>query len=219
MKKHFGIVVACLFIFAGIGVMLIPKFFQHENEKTQQDLTVEYEKIVEENKQKDQLPTAEPQREGYAYEEADFAEENVNEETKAIIERQQILGRITCEKINLNYIVVEGASRDNIRATIGHITGTAGMGGKGNCVLAGHRGGYYGEFFKNIDRLDKGDTVVLTDLYNRSYTYKVYKQFVVEPSETWVCDRIDGEDTLTLLSCEDNGTKRMIVRCKLEKSY
>ena len=122
-----------------------------------------------------------------------------------------------CEKLNIKFVVVEGATRDNIRATIGHITGTAGMGGKGNCVLAGHRGGYYGEFFENIDRLEKGDTVILTDTYNRSYTYKVYKQFVVEPTETWICDPVEGEDTLTLLSCEENGTKRIIVRCRLEK--
>ena len=216
MKKKIGTIFAVILILAGIGVMLVPTFFQNQNKGVQQDLTSEYEKIVSENENKEQMPTAEPQQENYVYEEADFLEENSNEDTKAIIARQKILGLITCEKLNLKFVVVEGATRDNIRATIGHITGTAGMGGKGNCVLAGHRGGYYGEFFEHIDKLENGDEVVLTDLYNRSYTYEVYKQFVVEATETWICDPIEDEDTLTLLSCEDNGTKRIIVRCRLK---
>ena len=217
MKKKLGTIFACILILVGIGVMLVPTFFKQQNNQVQKDLTSEYEKIVSENENKKQLPTAEPQQEEYTYKEADFLEENSNEDTRAIIARQEILGLISCEKLNIKFVVVEGATRDNIRATIGHITGTAGMGGKGNCVLAGHRGGYYGEFFENIDRLEKGDTVILTDTYNRSYTYKVYKQFVVEPTETWICDPVEGEDTLTLLSCEENGTKRIIVRCRLEK--
>lgn len=218
MKKKLGTIFACVLILVGTGVMLVPTFFKQQNNQVQQDLTSEYEKIISENKNKEQPPTAEPQQEGYTYEEADFLEENSNEETKAIIARQKILGLITCEKLNFKFVVVEGATRDNIRATIGHITGTAGMGGKGNCVLAGHRGGYYGEFFERIDQLEKGDKVVLTDLYNRSYTYKVYKQFVAEPTETWICNPIENENTLTLLSCEENGTKRIIVRCRLEES-
>ena len=218
MKKKIGTIFAVILILAGIGVMLVPTFFQKQNKGVQQDLTSEYEKIVSENENKEQMPTAEPQQENYVYEEADFLEENSNEDTKAIIARQKILGLITCEKLNFKFVVVEGATRDNIRATIGHITGTAGMGGKGNCVLAGHRGGYYGEFFERIDQLEKGDKVVLTDLYNRSYTYKVYKQFVAEPTETWICNPIENENTLTLLSCEENGTKRIIVRCRLEES-
>ena len=217
MKKKLGTIFACILILVGIGVMLVPTFFKQQNNQVQKDLTSEYEKIVSENENKKQLPTAEPQQEEYTYKEADFLEENSNEDTRTIIARQEILGLIFCEKLNIKFVVVEGATRDNIRATIGHITGTAGMGGKGNCVLAGHRGGYYGEFFENIDRLEKGDTVILTDTYNRSYTYKVYKQFVVEPTETWICDPVEGEDTLTLLSCEENGTKRIIVRCRLEK--
>lgn len=217
MKKKLGTIFACVLILVGICVMLVPTFFKQQNNYVQKDLTSEYEKIVSQNKNKEQLPTAEPQQEDYSYDEIDFLEKNSNKDTKIIIARQKILGLISCKKLNFKFVVVEGATRDNIRATIGHITGTAGMGGKGNCVLAGHRGGYYGEFFKNIDQLEKGDQVVLTDLYNRSYTYKVYKQFVVEPTETWICDPIKDENTLTLLSCEENGTKRLIVRCKLEE--
>lgn len=216
MKKKLRIGIASLLIIAGISIILIPVYFKNQNKGTQKDLMNEYQHILKENTGKG-AATPQPQQENYTYKPADFLEENSNDATKSIIKRQEILGLITCEKLGIKFVVVEGATRDNIRATIGHITGTAGLGGDGNCVLAGHRGGYYGEFFKNIDKLEKGDTVVLTDLYNHSYIYKVYKQQVVEATDLWICDRVKGEDTLTLLSCEDNGKRRRIVRCRLEK--
>lgn len=217
MGRKIGIGLAGLFFIAGLGILLVPIVSKKNTQNMQQTLTKEYEFIVKENQKKKEVPTPKPQDEQMDYAVADFVEENSNDETKEIIERQHIIGMITCKEIGLRYVVVEGANRDNIRATIGHITGTAGFGGKGNCVLAGHRGGYYGEFFKNIHKLSNGDLVVLNDIYNRTYTYVVYEQKVVEPEDVWICDSVKGQDTLTLLSCEDDGTKRRIVRCKLEK--
>lgn len=223
MKRKIGAIIAGMLVVLGIFIILIPWIAQKKTKDTQDNLQAEYAKIVEENSQSvEEVKEPEPQQE-MDYTVADFSNEDSNEEPEVtnnkevqnILDRQQILGKISCEKIDLEFVVVEGAKRDNIRAAIGHITGTAGMGGKGNCVLAGHRGGYYGEFFKNIDLLENGDKVILTDVYNREYIYEVYKQFVVEPTELWVCDKIEGEDTLTLLSCEDNGTRRIIVRCRL----
>ena len=212
--RKLGIAAAIVLVCLGVGVMLVPSLTKKENALTQSELKDEYGKLVEEHKKRTTPPTPAPQTEEMDYNLADFIEDNTNEETREIVERQQIMGMICCEKLSMEYIVVEGASRDNIRATIGHITGTAGFGGEGNCVLAGHRGGYYGIFFKHIDQLNKGDEVVLCDLYGRQFTYVVYEQQVVESDALWICEPIPGENTLTLLSCEDNGTRRRIVRCR-----
>lgn len=216
--RKIGFVIAGILLCLGVGIMLFPSLTKRGNEQTQGELKEEYTKIVQQHKKSTALPTPVPQTEEMDYSLADFIEDNTNEETKEIVERQQIMGTIRCEKLSVEYIVVEGASRDNLRATIGHITGTAGFGGEGNCVLAGHRGGYYGTFFKNIDQLEKGDEVILCDLYDRQFTYVVYEQQVVDPDALWICDSISGENTLTLLSCEDNGTRRRIVRCRSCKS-
>jgi sortase A len=93
--------------------------------------------------------------------------------------------------------------------------GTAEPGTKGNCVLAGHRGGIYGEFFKHLNKLKKKDKVKITDAMGREYNYQVYDQFVVEPTDVYVTNSIKEEKTLTLVTCENNGTKRLIVRCRL----
>lgn len=213
--RKIGMAIAFIMICVGVGVMLLPILTKKGNEQVQTELMTEYTKIVQEHEKSTKFPTAAPQTEEMDYSLADFIEKNTNDETRKIVDRQQIMGVIRCKKLAMEYIVVEGASRDNLRATIGHITGTAGFGGDGNCVLAGHRGGYYGTFFKNIDQLKNGDEVVLSDLYKRQFTYVVYDQQVVGPDALWICDRIPGENTLTLLSCEDNGTRRRIVRCRL----
>lgn len=220
MKKKVGVITAILFLMIGVILLLFPYYTKKENGKVQNGLLEQYENLIAANKEKTskKLPTPEPQKDNMDYTIADFVEDNTSKDTKSIIDRQQIIGKITCDKIGIEYIVVEGADRDNIRATIGHIKGTAGFGGKGNCVLAGHRGGYYGKFFKEIDQLTKGDVVVVTDLYNRNYYYEVYEQQVVEPDALWICEPVEGKKILTLLSCEDHGTKRRIVRCQLKNS-
>lgn len=184
--------------------------------------------------QKEMLPTMEPEpsyepEPAMEQEEADAQEEFagldlVEEEEKpltekektikAILNGQKLLGILEIDKLDIVFPIVEGTERGNIRAAIGHMKKTALPGQEGNCVLAGHRGGIYGEFFKNIHKLKKGDTVALTDLNGIIYTYMVYEQFIVEPQDIWVVDEIGGK-TLTLVSCEKNGTKRLIVRCSL----
>lgn len=135
---------------------------------------------------------------------------------QTILHTQKLLGIIEIEKINAVFPIVEGTSRDNLRAAVGHMNNTASLGGSGNCALAGHRGGIYGAFFKNIHKLKTGDIVMLTDLDGDLYKYEVYEQFTVEPEDMWVADETEGS-VLTLISCEKKGTKRLIVRCTLKK--
>lgn len=224
MRRKIGLIMAGMMMIIGIFIIMIPWIAQKRTKDTQDNLQTEYERIVEENKKSKEEEKEPEAQQKMDYTVADFSTEGSEEpeetdkEVGEILDKQQIIGKIFCEKINIDFVVVEGAKRDNIRASIGHITGTAGMGGKGNCVLAGHRGGYYGEFFKNIHLLENGDKVVLTDVYDREYIYEVYDQFIVEPTELWVCDKVKDKNTLTLLSCEDNGTRRRIVRCRLQEN-
>jgi sortase A len=132
------------------------------------------------------------------------------------LSRQQILGMIEIEKIDLKMIVVEGTEWDNIRVTIGHMTQTAAFGEEGNCALAGHRGGTYGTFFKHVDQLEKEDEIKLTDLNGKVFIYEVYDQFITEPTDMSVIDPIPGETTLTLISCENSGKKRIIIHARLK---
>jgi sortase A len=87
-----------------------------------------------------------------------------------------------------------------------------------NVYLAGHRMGFRGTWsrmlFYNLDKLRKGDKVVLRDRRGRTYEYRVSDTFLAEPTDRWVTGQIRGRDMLTLQTCTPIPTfeKRLIVR-------
>ncbi|MDE7298204.1 MAG: class D sortase, partial [Lachnospiraceae bacterium] len=164
---------------------------------------------AEENLTGEPTPTQQPDDPGQ--EEADANKPNR-------LNNRTVIGVIQIEAIDLIYAIVEGTETEDIGVAIGHMSETAGLGEIGNCALAGHRGGYSGPYFKDIDKLKKGDSVVITKAGGQSFEYKVTESFIVEPTEIWVVEDT-GEDkaVLTLVTCEDNGDTRLIVRCEMEE--
>ncbi len=145
------------------------------------------------------------------------AENSLDVKREELLQKQKVYGIIEIPDINLNSVIVVGTEPENLRPAIGHMSGTAHIGQIGNCVLAGHRGGIYGTFFKNIDMLSNGAEVKVINMRKETYTYEVYEQFVVNPDDMSVTTDIDEETTLTLISCEDDGATRLIVRCRLKE--
>jgi len=89
-----------------------------------------------------------------------------------------------------------------------------------NVYLAGHRMGFRGTWsrmiFYNLDKLGKGDKIVLRDRRGRTYEYRVSDTFLVGPTDQWVTGQIRGKDLLTLQTCTPIPTfeKRLIVRAE-----
>lgn len=87
-----------------------------------------------------------------------------------------------------------------------------------NVYLAGHRFGWPGTgshlVFYHLDKLSRGDKVVLKDRDGERYTYKVTEAFEAEPEDSWVMGQVRGRDMVTLQTCTPIPTfdKRLIVR-------
>ena len=87
-----------------------------------------------------------------------------------------------------------------------------------NVYLAGHRMGFRGTWsrmlFYNLDKLNKGDTVVLRDRSGRTYEYRVSEVLLTEPTDAWVMGQVRGRDMVSLQTCTPLYTfdKRLIVR-------
>jgi len=87
-----------------------------------------------------------------------------------------------------------------------------------NVYLAGHRMGFRGTWsrmiFYNLDKLEKGDEVVLKDRTGRTYEYLVSEVFIIDPRDVWVMGQVRGRDMVTLQTCTPYPTfeKRLIVR-------
>ncbi len=88
-----------------------------------------------------------------------------------------------------------------------------------NVYVAGHRLGYPGTdsflAFYDIDKLEKGVEVFLTDSEGVRYDYRVSKVFVVDPSDTYVTQPIEGKNILTLQTCTlPDYSRRLIVQAE-----
>lgn len=126
------------------------------------------------------------------------------------------LGVLEIPKINVKSGIVKGQSMEDMFYGVGWNPKTKFPERlnkvTGNLVLAAHDAGRT-PIFKNLSKLEKGDEIYL--LYNdKKFTYRVYDKLVVKPEEVWV-EKDTKENILTLFTCTDSGSKRIVVRCKL----
>jgi sortase A len=87
--------------------------------------------------------------------------------------------------------VVEGVGLDELAKGVGHYPGTAMPGEIGNFATAAHRA-THGEPFRDIDRIKKGDRVIV-ETRNGWYVYELDTDQIVKPTDTWVIDPVPGE--------------------------
>ena len=86
-----------------------------------------------------------------------------------------------------------------------------------NVFVAGHYLGWPGTpshlVFYNLDRLGRGDEVVLEDRRGRVYRYRVSEAFGASPDDSWVMGQEVGRDMLTLQTCiPPSFEERLVVR-------
>lgn len=87
-----------------------------------------------------------------------------------------------------------------------------------NVYLQGHRLGWPGTgshlVFYHLNKLGRGDEVLVRDRDGKKYRYEVSEIFVVEPNDSWVMGRVRGRDMVTLQTCTPipRFDKRLVVR-------
>jgi len=89
-----------------------------------------------------------------------------------------------------------------------------------NVFIAGHRLGYFGTdsylVFWDLDKLEDGDEVFLTDSEGTRYTYEVYENFVTDPYDWSVTEPVSGKNIVTLQTCTlPDYSERIIVHAEL----
>ncbi len=87
----------------------------------------------------------------------------------------------------------------------------------GNLCIVGHN--YRNtKFFSKVPTLELGDTIILTDNYNRAITYVLYDKYEVDPSDISCLDQnTNGKKEVTLITCNDDGSKRVITKFREQK--
>ncbi|MFN5605727.1 MAG: class E sortase, partial [Actinomycetes bacterium] len=120
--------------------------------------------------------------------------------------------------IGVKKFVVAGVQTADLKKGPGHYPDTPFPGELGNAAIAGHRT-TYGEPFRQLDELELGDEIKVTDLFGREFVYRVTGTQIVGPSDSWVVATTDPTiATLTLTTChpEFSAKQRLIVSAELD---
>jgi sortase A len=106
--------------------------------------------------------------------------------------------RIQIPAINVDAVIVEGDTWEQLKKGIGHHPGTANPGERGNLVLSAHND-IFGEYFRYLDQLKAGDEVVVYS-GNQRFRYVVSQSRFVTPTQVDVM-LPTSDPTVTLISC------------------
>lgn len=124
------------------------------------------------------------------------------------------VGVLSIPAINLQQVIVNGTTVTDLRLGPGHYIGTPMPGEAGNVAIAGHRT-TWGRPFRNLDKLQKGDQIVISTP-RADVLYRVAWSKVVAPTDLSVIGP-SGANTLTLTTCHPaySASQRLVIRANL----
>ena len=224
MRKT-SLVLAVLLAVAGIRVMLWPVFTGHRLQADTDAAVQEF--LADRDKPEQQYPELLAALQAYNQRiyvekqsglvDLEACEEPAADLTAYGIE-DEIIGVLEIPAMELTMPVYLGASDAHLAsgaAVLGNTSAPIG-GANTNCVIAGHRGWKGADYFRHIDRLQVGDTVKLTNLWE-TLTYTVSDIQIIQPHEVDMIKIQQGCDLLTLLTCHpyaSGGRQRYVVYCE-----
>jgi len=143
-----------------------------------------------------------------------------NNASPIVVDEGDAIAAIAIPRIGVSKYVVAGVAPDDLKKGPGHFPSTPQPGHLGNMAIAGHRT-TYGEPFRNIDELELGDEIIVTDIQGREFRYVVDSQQIVGPNDSYVVATTDPNVArLTLTTChpEFSAKERLIVSAVLDTS-
>lgn len=215
--------IAKALVVVGIVLILIPiigRCYTYYRQKQLYEAYLEknFEYALGQASEKDEIAHQEPNDETKNLETAQQKEEKIKYED-LLINQGEVIGKIIIGKIDLNLILLEGETEDEMRWGAGHMLKTAWPGETGNCVIAGHRNYTFGSMFNRLDEIEVGDEVKL-EFLGETFKYKINEKIIVEPNDLSVLEQDKTKKELTLITCHPiyTGTHRLIIKGNLEES-
>ena len=130
-----------------------------------------------------------------------------------------VAGYISIPKINISRMaIIDKETPAALETSVAvRYQNSTGLNEPGNVVIAGHN--YRnGQFFSNRGRVSIGDKITIKDVTLRELTYTVYSVFETTPEDTSFYNRdTDGAIEITLSTCTDDSSARIIVLARVEE--
>lgn len=125
------------------------------------------------------------------------------------------IGILSVPEVDLQLPILYGVANTNLAIGAGTMKKDMAF-GKGNFSLAGHNMNNNKTLFSPLTNAKKG-MLMYTMNKKKIYTYKVTKIFIVQPTDVEVIEDKPGKKQLTLVTCNYDGSKRMIVQGEFVK--
>lgn len=204
-------IASLLLVFIFSGWFLHSKLEQNECEAISQEIL--------ENADIPDATTAEDQALVVAFsDEAEVVEENVEEvdaasytdENGTTYTYESIL---TIPSLGIKYPVLSETSDELLKISLNKFWGGS-PNSVGNYCIVGHN--YRsGKMFGKLARINTGDSVYLQDMSGKKLEYQVYDRYVVDPEDVACTSQItNGLKEMTLITCTEQGKRRLIVKCR-----
>ena len=229
MRKHITTIIVCTMFAAGLSLLLYPFVSNQWNTYRQSKLITTYEEAVTEmeetgrvdyeaewvkaqNYNNDLIPYILPD----SFSTAEVPQEGDAKYLSCLnLTDDGMMGYVQIPKISVKIPIYHTTNEDVLQKAAGHLPGSSlPVGGEGtHAVISAHRGLPSAALFTDLDKLEEGDTFLLSIL-NDTLCYQVDQITVVEPTQTDALAAEEGKDLVTLLTCTPYGVNshRLLVR-------
>ncbi len=130
---------------------------------------------------------------------------------------ENMVGYLDIPRLDVNLPLYLGASKENMKKGAVHLTQTSlPVGGKNtNCVIAAHRGFSGAAMFRDIEDMQIGDEVSITNPWEK-LIYHVVETKVIRPNQVKEVLIQPGRDLVTLITCHPyrHNYQRYVVYCE-----
>ena len=122
------------------------------------------------------------------------------------------IGIIKIPKINVSYPIINDYTEENLNIAPTKIAGPL-PNTIGNLCIAAHNN-WNRDFFSNLNKLQIGDIVEITDINKNKLEYQVYDIFETNQNDLSILNQDTSKKELTLITCiKFHKQKRLILKC------
>lgn len=141
----------------------------------------------------------------------EFSPVDADMEVAEITTFQNVLEVPSCD---IQVPLIEGVDSAALRKGAGHFTETANIGEEGNACYAGHYSTIYNCIFNNLPNVKLYDEIIGYNAKGEKTVYYVISKYVTTPDNISVLTQYEDTKDLTLVTCSENGTRRLIIQCR-----
>lgn len=133
--------------------------------------------------------------------------------TQASVKDIPVIGSIHIPNVELTLPIVKGVGKSALAAGAGTMKPDQVM-GEGNYALASHYIEGKDVLFGPLYELETGDSIFLSD-HQYMYEYVTTDIKIIEATDVHIIDDVPNTKLLTLITCAEEGTKRLSVQAEL----